>query len=265
MGSAPISRRLFTTDGPVARQVRHVGGLVHLAGSIAREVWRPPYEARLVLAELDHQGVMSLSIACVTALFTGMVLALQVGHSLSNYGAKVFIGEIVSLALIRELGPVLTCLMVGGRVGAGMTAEIGTMVVTEQVDAVRALASDPVRKLVVPKVLGAIVMFPMLTLLADTVGVFGGGLIAYLEFDVGRSYYTSHVLEAVHYRDFVAGVGKTFFFGFIVTLIACYNGLHATGGADGVGKATTNTVVGASIAILISDFFLTKAFILLGA
>ncbi|MFN7973882.1 MAG: ABC transporter permease [Acidobacteriota bacterium] len=264
MASTSLSPRLFTLDGPIARQVSHFGGLTMLSRDILREIWRPPYEGRILLAQLDHQGFTSISIATITALFTGMVLALQVGYSLSSYGAKVFLGEIVSLALIRELGPVLTCLMVGGRVGAGITAEIGTMVVTEQVDAIRALATDPIRKLVTPKVMAALIAFPMLTALADFVGVMGGMIIAYLQYNIGFSYYTTHVLQAVHYRDMASGVGKTVFFGFFVTLIACYNGLNASGGADGVGKATTNTVVGASIAILISDFFLTKAFILLG-
>jgi phospholipid/cholesterol/gamma-HCH transport system permease protein len=264
MANVLFNRRVFALEGAVARQVRHFGGLALLSRDVFREVWRRPFEGRIILAQLDHQGVMSLSIATITALFTGMVLALQVGHSLSSYGAKVFIGEIVSLALIRELGPVLTSLMVGGRIGAGITAEIGTMVVTEQVDAIRALASDPIRKLVVPKVIAALVMFPVLTLLADTVGVAGGMIIAKIEFDISPSYYVTHVLQAVGFRDIASGIGKTFFFGYFVALIGCYNGFGATGGADGVGRATTNTVVGCSIAILISDFFLTKFFIIMG-
>lgn len=264
MANTSPRRRLFTIDGPIARQIRHFGGLTSLARRVLAEIWRPPYEGRLIVAQLDHQGVMSLSIATITALFTGMVLALQVGYSLQAYGAKVFIGEIVSLALVRELGPVLTCLMVGGRIGAGITAEIGSMVVTEQVDAIRAMAADPIRKLVAPKVLAALIMFPILTLFADTVGVAGGMVIARSEFDISTNYYVTHVLQAVSLRDVASGIGKTFFFGFFVTLIACYNGLGATGGADGVGRATTNTVVGSSIAILISDFFLTKAFIIMG-
>jgi len=261
-----MTRRIRIADwgGILLSGLRRLGRVTQLSNNILRELLKPPFEWRLMLTQLDQIGVKSVSIATITALFTGMVLALQVGHSLAAYGAKVFIGEIVSLALIRELGPVLSCVLVGGRVGAGITAEIGTMVVTEQVDAVRALATDPIRKLVVPKVAAALLMFPLLTILADAVGIAGGMFISRIEFDIPTGYYIAHVLQAVKFGDIASGVGKTFFFGYLVTLVGCFNGLKTEGGADGVGRATTNTVVGCSIAILISDFFLTKFFILIG-
>src|SRR5213076_3015752 len=192
-----------------------------------------------------------------------MVLALQTAYSLAEFGGNLFIGKVVSLSLVRELGPVLMSLMVG-RVGAGMTAEIGTMKVTEQIDALRALATNPVRKLVVPKVLATTLMFPLLTIISCAVGIFGGLLIATNSLHLEASFYLRSVIETVKYNDLASGVSKTIFFGFAIGLIGCYNGLRTSGGADGVGRATTATVVTASITVLIMDFFLTKLFLLFG-
>jgi phospholipid/cholesterol/gamma-HCH transport system permease protein len=219
-------------------------------------------EMRLWLEQLYQLGVRSLPITNLTLLFTGMVLALQTAFSLAAYGGKAFVGDIVALSITRELGPVLTALMVAGRVGAGVTAELGSMTVTEQVDALRALASDPIKKLVVPRVGALVVILPMLTVLAITVGLFGGLLMALTEIGQSRLYFMNHVLRALTVQDVVSGVGKTVFFAFQIGVIACYNGLHASGGADGVGRATTNTVVVSSISVIVSDFFLTKLFIM---
>jgi len=226
-----------------------------------RNTVRPPYEWDLWMEQFFQLGVRSLTITNITLLFTGMVLAIQTAFSLAAYGGKAFVGDIVALSVVRELGPVLTALMVAGRVGAGITAEIGSMAVTEQVDALRALAADPVRKLVVPRVVALILMLPVLTILADTVALFGGMLMAIVEVGQTGAYYLNHTLAALTIPDIVSGVGKTVFFGNIIGVIACYNGLHARGGADGVGKATTNTVVMSSISVIVSDFFLTKLFI----
>lgn len=214
------------------------------------------------MEQLFHLGVKSLTITNLTLLFTGMVLALQTAYSLATYGGQAFVGDIVALSVVRELGPVLTALMVAGRVGAGVTAELGSMAVTEQVDAMRALAANPVKKLVVPRVGALVVVLPMLTALAITVAMFGGLLMAMLELGQSRLYFMNHVLLALSVPDIVSGVGKTVFFAFFIGIIACYNGLNATGGADGVGKATTNTVVVSSISVIVSDFFLTKLFIM---
>jgi len=214
------------------------------------------------MGQLHHLGVRSLSITNITALFTGMVLALQTAHTLGIYGAKLLIGDAVSISIVRELGPVLTSLLVAGRVGSGITAEIGSMAVTEQVDAIRALGASPIKKLVVPKVLATLIMLPILTIVADFVGIMGGMLISMKDLGQTSSYYLQHVVKALTFDDIFSGVGKTFFFALFIAIIGCYNGLNATGGADGVGRATTATVVAASIMILISDFFLTKLFLL---
>ena len=239
-----------------------LGGLALLAGDAIRQGFRRPFERSLWIDQLDHLGVQSLTITNVTLLFTGMVLAVQTAYSLSSYGGQSFVGDLLALSIVRELGPVLTALMVAGRVGAGITAEIGSMTVTEQVDALRVLAASPVKKLVVPRVGALILALPLLTVVADIVGLFGGMVMAVSEIGQSRAYYVSHVLLALKVQDITSGIGKSFFFAFFIGIIACYNGLNATGGADGVGKATTNTVVTASIAIIVSDFFLTKIFLL---
>lgn len=239
----------------------HVGAFSLLFAKTVREAARRKPEWGVLLDQLHHLGVRSLAIATVTALFTGMVLALQTSYSLAAYGAKLFVGDIVALSLVRELGPVLTSLMVGGRVGAGITAEIGTMKVTEQIDAIRAMAADPVRKLVVPKVLAIVIMLPILVVLADFVGIMGGMVMAVTTLNQPAAFYLQHVTTALSLHDVLSGLGKTVCFALFISLIACHFGLNATGGADGVGRATTQTVVAASLCVLISDFFLTKFFL----
>jgi phospholipid/cholesterol/gamma-HCH transport system permease protein len=239
-----------------------LGGMARLGWDAIRHVFRGRFEGDLWLEQLFQLGVRSLTITNITLLFTGMVLAIQTAYSLAAYGGKAFVGDIVALSVVRELGPVLTALMVAGRVGAGITAELGSMAVTEQVDAMRALAANPVKKLVVPRVGALVVVMPVLTILADTVGLFGGLLMAITEVGQTRAYYLNHVLDALTVRDIASGVGKTVFFGYFIGVIACYNGINARGGADGVGKATTNTVVVSSISVIISDFFLTKLFLM---
>lgn len=241
----------------------YVGGLTDLAGQTMQQLRRGPVERPLIMAQLDQIGVRSLSIVIITSAFIGMVLALQTAYALQDFGGKLFVGMIVSLSLVRELAPVLMSLMVGGRIGAGMTAEIGTMKVTEQIDALRALATNPVRKLVVPRVLATTLMFPLLTIISIVLGILGGMLIAVANLNLSANYYLRSVIETVKYNDLASGIGKTFFFGFGISLIACYNGLRTSGGADGVGRSTTATVVTGAITVLIMDFFLTKLFLFL--
>jgi phospholipid/cholesterol/gamma-HCH transport system permease protein len=240
----------------------YVGEITDLAVQTVRQIFRGPMEKSLLIAQFDQVGVRSISIIGITSLFIGMVLALQTAYSLEEFGGKLFIGKVVSLSLIRELAPVLMSLMVGGRVGAGITAELGTMKVTEQIDALRALATNPVRKLVVPRVLATTLMFPLLTIVSNAVGIFGGLLIAVGNLHLSANYYLRSVIETVKYNDLASGVAKTFFFGFSIGLIACFNGLRTSGGADGVGRSTTMTVVTGAITVLIMDFFLTKLFLL---
>jgi len=240
---------------------RHVGGYTLMVADIFRQVLRPPYEWRRILYELDHLGVRSLSIVCITAMFTGMVLALQTAYALSTFGAKPYIAKIVSLSVVRELGPVLTALMVAGRVGAGIAAEIGSMVVTDQIDAIRTLGASPVRKLVVPKVVATLIMLPALTVLADVIGIAGGLIVSVLELRVTSAFYLSHVENSLVIGDAISGLSKSIFFGFLIATLGCYIGLATTGGADGVGRATTRSVVFASLSVLIADLFLTKLFL----
>jgi phospholipid/cholesterol/gamma-HCH transport system permease protein len=242
--------------------LEQLGGMARMGWGAIRNSVRPPFEFDLWMEQLLQVGVRSLTITNITLLFTGMVLAIQTAYSLSAYGGESFVADIVALSVVRELGPVLTALVVAGRVGAGITAELGSMAVTEQVDALRALAASPTRKLVVPRVGALVVALPVLTILADTIALFGGLLMAVLEIGQSSPYYVNHVLSALSVQDIASGVGKTVFFGFFIGVIACYNGINATGGADGVGKATTNTVVVSSISVIISDFFLTKIFLM---
>ena len=244
------------------RAFEYVGGISDLAAQTVRGIAKGPVESALVFAQFEQIGVRSLSIVILTSLFIGMVLALQTAYSLEEFGGKLFVGKVVSLSLIRELAPVMMSLMVGGRVGAGITAEIGTMKVTEQIDALRALATNPVRKLVVPKVIATSVMFPLLTVISCAVGIIGGLFIAVGNLHLSANFYLRSVIETVKYNDLASGVGKTFFFGFAVGLIACFNGLRTSGGADGVGRSTTMTVVTGAITVLVMDFFLTKLFLL---
>ena len=207
----------------------------------------------------------SLPIVAVTSLFTGMVLALQTAFALSRFGAKPYVGSIVGLAIVRELGPVLAALMVGARAGAGITSQLGSMTVTEQVDAIRAMGADPVQKLVVPRVVAATAALPLLTFFAVFLGVFGGLIIADVQYGITPHFYRQTVFTAVELPDFVSGVAKTFVFGWIVAMVGCFYGLRTSGGTEGVGRATTQAVVTASIAIFVSDFFLTKLLLLFPA
>jgi len=238
------------------------GALGILTVRAFRAMIAPPYEIGQWVRQMDQIGVRSLGVAAVTTLFTGMVLALQTALSLPALGVKYYIGSVVSKSLVRELGPVLTALIVGGRIGSGMTAEIGTMKVTEQIDALRAMAADPVKKLVAPKLVATLVMLPALTILGDALGILGGLIVASLTLDLTPGLYINDVLDTLNFGDVFSGIAKSFFFAYFITIIGCYNGLNTTGGADGVGRATTNTVVLAAILVLVSDFFLTKLFYL---
>lgn len=260
---APVEPGFFNRlYAKIEAALLYIGGITDLAVQTVRQAARGGTETSLLVVQLDQVGVRSLSIVAITSLFIGMVLALQTAYSLEEFGGKLFIGKVVSLSLVRELAPVLMSLMVGGRVGAGMTAEIGTMKVTEQIDALRALATNPVRKLVLPRVMATTIMFPLLTIISCAVGILGGLLIAVGNLHLTANFYLRSVIDTVQINDLASGVAKTLFFGFAIGLIACFNGLRTSGGADGVGRATTTTVVTGAITVLIMDFFLTKLFLL---
>jgi phospholipid/cholesterol/gamma-HCH transport system permease protein len=243
------------------RFFEQLGELGLLTRDFLRYLFRRPFEARLLIEQLDSIGWRSLNVVNLTAIFTGMVLALQMGGFLSRFGAKIYVSRIMGISLLREMGPVLTALMIGARVGAGIAAELGSMTVTEQVDAMRALATSPVKKLVVPRVLATIVILPVLTMIADAVGLFGGLLISVTQLGVSAEFFYTSLIRNVSVSDLLSGLSKAFFFGYLISIIACHKGLGARGGADGVGRATTSAVVAASISIFVTDFFLTKLFL----
>jgi phospholipid/cholesterol/gamma-HCH transport system permease protein len=243
--------------------LRVFGQISALTWDTLRYAFRRPLELGLLFEQMYRLGVRSLPLVGLTAVFTGAVMALQVSYTLAAYGAKLYVGSFVSVSIVKELGPVLSAVMIAARVGAGITAELGSMTVTEQIDAMRALGASPVKKLVVPRMVSLFVMLPVLTILADTLGILGGAYIAVAEIDQSAEYYWSKVKEFLTIGDIVSGTGKTFFFAYFIGIIACYNGLKTKGGATGVGQATTNTVVSAAMAIFISNFFLAKVFLVI--
>ncbi|HEY3380509.1 MAG TPA: ABC transporter permease [Vicinamibacterales bacterium] len=220
-------------------------------------VTRPFYTHDLV-EQLDYIGVGSLTVVLLTGFFTGAVLALQSGFTLDQFGARPLVGRLVSASMIKELGPVLTALMITGRVGSSIAAELGSMGVTEQINALRALGTDPVRKLVVPRLLAGVLMVPALTVVADFVGIVGGWVIASGQLGVASSVYWNSLLDGLYVADAVMGLAKPFFLGFVIVTFACHVGLRVRGGTQGVGRGTTRAVVATSVAVLAMDFFVTK-------
>jgi phospholipid/cholesterol/gamma-HCH transport system permease protein len=234
---------------------------VRLVLAVARASVSRPFYYHDAVEQFNAIGVGSLTVVLLTGFFTGAVLALQTGITLDRFGARPVVGQLVSASMVRELGPVLTALMLAGRVGSGIAAELGSMVVTDQISALRALGTDPVRKLVVPRVLAGLFMAPILTVVADFVGVIGGGVIAVTQLRVAWNVYQSSILEGIDLADVWMGLIKPFVLGFVIVSIGCHVGLRATGGTQGVGRATTQAVVGASVAVLAVDFFLTRLLI----
>jgi len=245
------------------RTVIWYGGVGLLTGQVFRSLALPPKYFRLVIQEIEVMGVRSLGVAMTAAIFTGMVFTIQSAVNMGRFGAESYVGPVAALAILRELGPVLTAILVGGKVASGITAELGSMMVTEQIDALRTLGVNYIKRLVVPRVLAALVVFPLLTVLADAVGVLGGMLIMFLERGADMYAYWNTTTYWVVPKDFLTGVGKALFFGVIVTLIGCYNGLSTEGGTEGLGRATTGTVVHVTMGVIVSDFFITKLFLTL--
>jgi phospholipid/cholesterol/gamma-HCH transport system permease protein len=239
------------------------GGLGLLTSRVLRNLALPPAYFGHVVREIEVMGVRSLGVALVAAVFTGMVFALQSAVNMARFGAENYVGPLTALAILRELGPVLTAILVGGKVASGITAELGSMKVTEQIDALRTLGVNYIKRLIVPRVLAALVVFPLLTVLSDVLGVLGGLAVMVMERGADPWAYWNVTTYWVVPRDFLMGVGKSVFFGVIVTIIGCYNGLNTEGGTEGLGRATTATVVHVTMGVIISDFFLTKLFLAL--
>jgi phospholipid/cholesterol/gamma-HCH transport system permease protein len=236
------------------------GRLALFAGRAMASAATPPFYPGTVLRQMLDIGYFSLPVVGLTALFTGMVLALQSYTGFSRFSAEGAVATVVVLSMTRELGPVIAALMVAGRVGAAMAAEIGTMRVTDQIDALTTLSTDPLSYLVLPRLLAGLVTMPMLVIVADIIGVFGGYLVGVYRFDFNPAAYLTNTEQYLETRDVVSGLVKAGIFGVIVTLMGCYHGYYSEGGAQGVGQATTYAVVSASVMILVADYILTAAF-----
>jgi len=241
----------------IAEAVEEAGRIVLFFWHTILWTFRPPFRLRNLVKQMEMVGVNSLTVVTITATFTGMVLALQSYTGFRRFGAETLVGTVVALSMTRELGPVLTALMVAGRAGSFMAAELGTMRVTEQIDALGTMAVNPVQFLVAPRILAGIVMLPTLTVLADVLGMIGGYLVGVELLGINSATYVRRTFDYLELEDIYNGLIKATFFGLVLSLIGCYKGYHAEGGAEGVGRATTSSVVLACTLILVSDYFLS--------
>lgn len=242
----------------VSRFLEHIGQLSRMAFQAVRVMFRRPLEIDSTLYQLEALGVKSLSITIITAVFTGMVMAIQFAFGLQKFGGMEYTGRIIGLSFSRELAPTLTAVIVGGRISSGIAAEVGSMAVTEQIDAIRALGADPVKKLVVPRLVASVILMPVLGAIALVLGFLGAMFICSFEFGIPSGFFLRTALGSVGFADFAAGIFKCPFFGALMALIGCHFGIRTRGGTEGVGQATTRTVVATSTAILVADFLLTK-------
>lgn len=236
-------------------------GTGQLAGLFLQTLFlcfRPPFRIRMIVDQMVQIGIYSIPIALLTSTFTGMVLVLQTGMQLEPLGMKVYASGISAISFAREIGPVLTSVVLAGRIAAGIAAEIGTMKVTEQIDALKTLGTSPIDYLVVPRFIAATIMFPALTILAISVGILGGYVVGTTILQISPGLYYTNIWKWLTPADYLSGIFKTIFFGMIVAIVGCYKGFNAGFGAQGVGEATTQAVVTASILILIANFFLTS-------
>ncbi len=236
-----------------------IGGYLIFFSQTVRCIFRPPFDFKNMIQQMVEIGYRSLPVTAITLFFTGMVMALQIGKAMDKImtGSSIFIGSAVAISMFRELCPVLTALLLAGRVGSAIAAEIGTMRVTEQIDALVTLRANPIQYLSVPRFLACLVMTPSLTVITDIVGVLGGAFVAYFGLGITLDKYVQNILQNVGVLDFLTGLFKSFFFGVEIAIIACYQGFNTFGGAEGVGRSTIQAVVKSSMAILISDYFLT--------
>ena len=232
-----------------------------LAGRALRNVFRPPHYVDDIFTQMDNIGVGSLSIVVLTAFSSGLIITMQMSRALEDYGATGQVGQIVAITLVRELGPLLTALLVAGRNASGIASELGSMKVTEQIDAMRALGTDPIQKLVTPRMIATAIMLPVLTIVADFVGLVGGFVIAYFTIGLTPTQFWKTAYQAIEYNDLTQGLLKPFLFGFIISLVGCFYGLRTSGGTQGVGRATTEAVVVASVWVFLTTSLITRIFV----
>jgi len=242
--------------------IQVAGGIVQLATRSAREAFRRPVLPGLVVQQVYRIGYESLGLVIVTAFATGSVMALQFGYGMAKFGGKLYVPKVVALTIAREIGPVFTSLLVAARIGSGIAAEVASMKVTQQIDAIRALGTSPVKRIVVPRVVAAVFALPVLTLVADYVNLLGGMLVARSELGINSEFYWAKTIETLRLYDLTTGMAKTAVFAVFISLAACWKGLNTEGGTEGVGTTTTWVVVVSSVFIMVADFFLTKLFIL---
>ena len=237
-----------------------LGGLSKMAFETVYSIFTPPFKKDRIFEQMKKAGFDSLPIVTLISLFIGFIFALQSAYFMQRMGSEIYIASLVALAIVRELGPVITALIVAGRVGASITAELGSMQVTEQIDALETLAANPIRYLVMPRFLALSLMLPLLTLYSDAIGILGSYMICVFKLGISSSMYIRVTTEALFYKDLFTGLSKTVFFGMIIALVSCYEGFNVQGGAEGVGKATTRSVVFSFIMIIIADCFFTAIF-----
>ncbi len=237
----------------------HLGEATAMTFGALRAMFKRPLEGKEILIQLDKLGVASLGIVTVTSVFIGMVMSTQFAFGLQKFGGMEYTGRVVGLSFARELAPTLTAVIVGGRIGAGMCAELGSMAVTEQIDAIQALGADPLKKLVMPRLVASVLVMPVLGTLALALGFSGAMFITDVQFNIPKEFFLNSALNTLQMMDYVMGLIKTPFFGAIIAIVGCHFGMRTRGGTAGVGNSTTKTVVVTSIMILICDFFLTKA------
>jgi len=248
---------LATIGRAVMAVLAHIGSLAMFTGRALAALFSPPIYTRLILGQMLSIGYYSLPVVGLTAFFTGGVLALQIYLGGNRFGAEAIVPQVVVLGITRELGPVIAGLMIAGRVAAAIAAEIGTMKVTEQIDALTTLATNPLKYLVVPRIVAAVICMPILTAIGDSIGVLGGYAVSVYNLGFTGTIYLKNTMDFAHSEDITSGLIKAGVFGFIVALMGCYNGFNSKGGAQGVGNATTNAVVASSILILAADYVLT--------
>ena len=254
-----VIKPIETVGVAVIRFIEEFGRVTFLLLAVFSWMLRPPIRLREIFRQMEFVGVNSLLVVILTGASTGAVLALQTYHGFRLFSAESLVGSIVALSMTRELGPVLTSLMVTGRAGSAMAAELGTMRVTEQIDALYTMAANPIKYLVVPRIVAGVLVLPVLTIIADFVGIIGGYVVGVGLLNINSGIYVAKMIELVELDDIFNGLVKAACFGLILSLVGCYKGFYTTGGAQGVGKATTQAVVIASVSILISDYFLTAA------
>jgi len=251
--TAPLDR----LGRAVLENIEEMGKILLLFLSVLAWMFRPPLKLRNIFKQMEFVGVKSIFVVVLTGTFTGMVLALQGYHGFKMFSAESLVGSTVALGMTRELGPVLTSLMVTARAGSAMAAELGTMRVTEQIDALYVMAANPVKHLIVPRVIAGFLMLPLLTVVSDFMGIVGGYFVGVHILNINSGIFMRNITKLVDLNDIYSGLVKAACFGLILSLVGCYKGFNTSGGAEGVGRATTEAVVLASISILISDYFLT--------